>query len=121
VLKDLYQFLFQNVKDKKKSKGVFQKLCCKHKKVCTGKRCKVLKAKKCKWTGFETHIYRKHKCVYRSAKKSKRVHKEKKNKKHLKKKIQKIQTKKMLKKERKVRKLRKLRRFASKKIIKKNP
>jgi len=85
VLKDLYQFLFQNVKDKKKSKGVFQKLCCKHKKVCTGKRCKVLKAKKCKWTGFETHIYRKHKCVYRSAKKSKRVHKEKKNKKTFKK------------------------------------
>jgi len=37
---------FTKCKRAKKSKGVFQKLCCKYKKLCVNKRCKVLKAKK---------------------------------------------------------------------------
>jgi len=79
VLKNLFLFHLPNVKELKKSKGVFQKLCCKYKKLCVNKRCKVLKAKKCKWTGFETYIYRKHKCVLRSARKTKVVTKKLKN------------------------------------------
>jgi len=47
----------------KKKRGVYQKRCCHHKKVCINKKCRILRSSKCKWTGFEERYEHKFRCV----------------------------------------------------------
>jgi hypothetical protein len=60
---------FTKCKKVTKRKGVKQQRCCRYKRVCRNKKCRVLKSKKCKWTGFEEIVEKKHFCRLRKTSK----------------------------------------------------
>jgi len=59
---------FVKCKRMRKRKGVYQKRCCRLTKACIGKKCRLLKTRKCVWSGFEEISQVKFKCHFKKIK-----------------------------------------------------